>query len=76
MCCQSIAQPNKLSSPIVYLNLFVLILEEVNSHSAVRADFQNLYSVWFQTQTILSLLAEVDTLHIIASIDHINAPLS
>ena len=43
MCCQSIAQPNKLSSPIVYLNLFVLILEEVNSHSAVRADFQKLY---------------------------------
>ncbi|PFX23273.1 Origin recognition complex subunit 2 [Stylophora pistillata] len=28
-----------------------------------------------KTQTILSLLAEVDTLHVIASIDHINAPL-
>ncbi|XP_020617228.1 origin recognition complex subunit 2-like isoform X2 [Orbicella faveolata] len=28
-----------------------------------------------KTQTILSLLAEVDALHVIASIDHINAPL-
>ncbi|XP_078376067.1 origin recognition complex subunit 2-like isoform X2 [Oculina patagonica] len=28
-----------------------------------------------KTQTVLSLLAEVDGLHIIASIDHINAPL-
>ncbi|CAH3177796.1 unnamed protein product [Porites lobata] len=28
-----------------------------------------------KTQTLLSLLAEVDNLHIIASIDHINAPL-
>lgn len=28
-----------------------------------------------KTQTILSLLAEVDFIHIIASIDHINAPL-
>ena len=30
----------------------------------------------FQTQTILSLLAEIDCVHVIASIDHINAPLS
>ncbi|CAH3193494.1 unnamed protein product, partial [Porites evermanni] len=28
-----------------------------------------------KTQTLLSLLAEVDNLHIIASVDHINAPL-
>ncbi|KAJ7381250.1 Origin recognition complex subunit 2 [Desmophyllum pertusum] len=28
-----------------------------------------------KTQTILSLLAEVDAIHVIASIDHINAPL-
>lgn len=34
------------------------------------------YFSLFQTQTLLSLLAEVDNLHIIASIDHINAPLS
>ena len=30
----------------------------------------------FQNQTILSLLAEIEAIHIIASIDHINAPLS
>ena len=30
----------------------------------------------FQAQTILSLLGEVEAIHIIASIDHINAPLS
>lgn len=34
------------------------------------------YFIPFQTQTILSLLGEVDAIHIIASIDHINAPLS
>jgi len=28
-----------------------------------------------KTQTILSLLAEVNALHVIASVDHINAPL-
>ena len=31
---------------------------------------------FFQTQTILSALAEVELIHLIASIDHINAPLS
>ena len=29
-----------------------------------------------QSQIVLSLLAEVDALHVIATIDHINAPLS
>lgn len=38
--------------------------------------FWLIYLIVFQTQTILSLLAEVDALHVIASIDHINAPLS
>lgn len=45
---------------------------------APRLNFimKSCYSILFQTQTILSLLAEVDFIHIIASIDHINAPLS
>jgi len=44
--------------------------------SVLVISFRLLHLIVFQTQTILSLLAEVDSLHVIASIDHINAPLS
>ena len=49
-----------------YLNIYVL----------TKHVFMTSYFIPFQTQTILSLLGEVDAIHIIASIDHINAPLS
>ena len=49
---------------------------EISIFVGVVITFRLLYLIVFQTQTILSLLAEVDALHVIASIDHINAPLS